>query len=432
MQVRKSAHPEDGNAAFQTHSAAAAAAHVASQVTSISAARQILFATMVGLLVINLFASQTLIGPIAAALHIAPRYQGLVAMLPQLGYAIGLFLLVPLADRWENRCLIASLAAICSLTLAAAGLAPSAWLFLLAITAAGSTTSAIQMLVPLAATMAAEHHRGKVVGNVMSGLMLGILLSRPLANLLLQAGGWRLLYAVLSATVGAATLILYVALPQRRPLSQASYSTLVSSLWHLLKTQPLLRLRGATAALSMAAFSAFWTAVALLLAQTPFGLTPSRIALFALAGAAGAVIAPLAGRAGDRGWSHGATIASHLSIIGALALAGIGGAGWLGFSPQSNPILAIGMLAAAAIWLDSGVTGDQTLGRRAVNLLPAEFRSRLNGLFVGIFFIGGAIGASGAALAWTWAGWSTVCWMGMSFAALALMLHLLSVRPKSI
>ncbi|WP_098493531.1 MFS transporter [Collimonas sp. PA-H2] len=383
---------------------------------------QLLFAAAVGVTVINLFATQTLIATIAAALGLNARLSGMVAMLPQLGYAAGLILLVPLADLLENRRLIVHLLACCALALATAAVSTSGWLFLLAIFLAGSASSAIQIMVPLAALMAPEAQRGGVVGNVMSGLMLGILLSRPLASLLVDLGGWRLLYLVLTLSVALVAATLSRTLPRRQPFAGLSYLALIKSLWQLLLSQPVLRRRALTAALAMATFSLFWTAVALLLTQAPFHLDQRHIALFALAGAAGAIAAPLAGRIGDRGWTRPASHAAHLLMIGALLLAGVAGAGWGGFAVAAHPLPAIAMLVLAAIGLDAGVTTDQTLGRRAINLLQPEARGRLNGLFVGIFFVGGALGAASAALAWVNGGWGSVCLLGIAYAMATLVI----------
>jgi predicted MFS family arabinose efflux permease len=166
----------------------------------------------------------------------------------------------------------------------------------------------------------------------------------------------------------------------------------------------------------MAAFSLFWTAVALRLAEPPFSLGQRGIALFALVGAGGAVVTPLFGRAGDHGWTRSATIFCHLVLIGAMALTT-----WAGSFQSGAPWLPLVLMGASAVLLDIGVTGDQTLGRRAVNLLRPEARGRLNGLFVGIFFIGGAIGSLLAGVAWTWGGWPYVCAIGAAFGLVALL-----------
>ncbi|WP_020204651.1 MFS transporter, partial [Cupriavidus sp. WS] len=252
-------------------------------------------AAAVGVIVLNLFAAQPLTGPVSASLGLPPAWRGLVAMLPQLGYAAGLVLLVPLADLLENRRLVTGTLLLCAAMLALAAAAWSGAVFFVAVAAAGAASCAIQMLVPLAALMAPEAQRGRAVGNVMSGLMLGILLSRPLASLLAGAGGWRACYAVLAGLDALLAVVLMRWLPRRQPAGGHRYAGLIASMWHLLRGQPVLRRHALTAALSMGAFSAFWTAVALRLAQPPFALGSHGLALFALAGAAGAVAAPLAG-----------------------------------------------------------------------------------------------------------------------------------------
>ncbi|WP_394779370.1 MFS transporter [Undibacterium sp.] len=395
----------------------------------ISGSQQFLYAAMIGVLIINLFAPQTLLEQIGTALGLAQDQRGLIAMLPQLGYAAGLLLVVPLTDLTENRALLTRVTSCCALALACAAFAPSTWLFLLAIFIAGATTCAIQMLVPLVASMVAEAHRGKVIGNVMSGLMVGLLLSRPLSNLLVDVGGWRLLYGMMAVSVALVAVALRMIVSVRHPVRPAgglTYGALIGSLWGLLKNQPVLQLRALTAALCMASFTAFWTVIALLLSQAPFAMSPRQIALFALVGASGAVVAPIAGRIGDRGWTRRATIIAHLSAIAGLVIAGVAGAGWGGFDAAAHPWLALGLLAAVAVLVDAGVTTDQTLGRRAINLLSPEQRGRLNGLFVAIFFIGSSLGAFVATIAWAAGGWTAVCLVGIAFMSIALLVYCLA------
>ncbi len=393
---------------------------------AISGSQQFLYAAMIGVLIINLFAPQTLLEQIGTALGLAQDRRGLIAMLPQLGYAAGLILLVPLTDLTENRALITRIIACCALALAGAAFAPTTWLFLLAIFIAGATTCAIQMLVPLVASMVGEAHRGKVIGNVMSGLMVGLLLSRPLSNLLVDVGGWRLLYGMMAVSVALVAVSLRLIVSVRHPAGGLSYLALIGSLWGLLKSQPVLRLRALTAALGMASFTAFWTAIALLLSQQPFAMSSRQIALFALVGASGAIVAPVAGRVGDRGWTRPATIVAHLCVIAGLIVAGIAGAGWGGFDAAAHPWLALVLLAGVAALVDAGVTADQTLGRRSVNMLPPEQRGRLNGLFVSIFFVGSALGAFVATMAWAAGGWAAVCLAGIAFMSVALLVYCLS------
>jgi predicted MFS family arabinose efflux permease len=377
----------------------------------------LLFAVAVGVIVTNLFASQTLIGLIGPSLGFDAAGGGLIATATLLGYAAGLFLLVPLADLLENRRLIVRMLACAALVAGAAALAPTASSLLIALFVLGAACSAIQILVPIAASMAPPERRGRVIGDVMSGLMIGILLSRPLASLIADEFGWRAFYGVNAIAMTLLAIVLATRLPERRPVARSSYRALIASLWRLLRAEPMLRRRALTASLAMAAFSLFWTSIALRLSQSPFHLSQRGIALFALVGAAGAAATPLFGRAGDRGWTRPATTASHLVMIAALMLAA-----WAGSSEGvGSPLLSLLLMGVSAVLLDIGVVGDQTLGRRAVNLLQPEARGRLNGLFVGLFFLGGAVGSTVAGVAGAWGGWTSVCVIGIVFALSALM-----------
>ncbi|MER9236169.1 MFS transporter [Mesorhizobium sp. M0622] len=391
---------------------------------TISGRTTLLFATAVGVIVINLFAPQTLIGLIGPSLGLGGAEGGLVAMATLLGYAAGLFLLVPLADLRENRALIVRMLGSSSVAAGVAAVAPNAAMLLATLFVLGAACSAIQVLVPIAAAMAPPERRGRVIGDVMSGLMLGILLSRPLASLIASAWGWRAFYAVSAVAVAVLTVVLAVCLP-RRPVSSAmTYPGLIASLWRLVCSEPQLRIRALTASLAMAAFSVFWTSVALRLAQPPFELTQRGIALFALVGAGGAVVAPLFGRAGDRGWTRRTTILCHLAMIAAFGLCA-----WAAAATVDASTLPLIVMGGSAVLLDIGVTGDQTLGRRIVNLLNPEARGRLNGLFVGLFFLGGAAGSALAGIAWAWFGWSAISALGILIGLLALAVDWLAARP---
>ena len=379
------------------------------------------FAVAAGVIVLSLYASQPLAGIIGPSLGLGGTDTGLVTTITLLGYAGGLFLIVPLTDLVENRALITRTLSAAVAALAGAAAAPSALLFLVASFFVGVSASAIQMLVPTAAALAPASERGRVVGNVMGGLMLGILLSRPAASLVAEYAIWRWFYGILAALVALLTIVLGRVVPKRRPAQRASYLQLIASLLALLGQEPVLRRRATSQGLCMGAFGVFWTSVALRLAEPPFNLTQTGIALFALAGAAGAVVAPIAGRAGDKGLTRPATILAHLAILGALALAACGGAEVADIMPAP---LALGAMVLAAVLLDLGVIGDQTLGRRSINMLQPEARGRLNGLFTGLFFLGAALGSSLSGLAWVKAGWSGVCAVGALFATAALFLSL--------
>ncbi|TPI12785.1 MFS transporter [Mesorhizobium sp. B4-1-3] len=384
-------------------------------VSTITRSQTLLLAASVGIIVTNLFAPQTLVGLIGPSLGAAASESGLVSMATLLGYAAGLFFLVPLSDLVENRVLVLRMLCAAALAATVASFAPSAASLLAVLFVLGAACSCIQVLVPVAASMAPPGQDGRVIGDVMSGLMIGILLSRPIASLVADAFGWRAFYGISAAALALLAILLGLTLPRRKPLAHTSYVGLIASLIGLLGQEPVLRRRAFTASLVMAAFSVFWTAVALRLSTPPFDLGQKGIALFALVGAGGAAVTPIFGRAGDRGFTRSATILCHLVLIAALGLAA-----WAGAAKAGGAWLPLILMGVSAVLLDIGVTGDQTLGRRAVNLLQPKARGRINGLFVGIFFIGGAIGSLLAGIAWAWGGWNAVCAAGAVFGVAAL------------
>jgi predicted MFS family arabinose efflux permease len=381
----------------------------------------VLFATAIG---VNLFAPQTLVGLIGPSLGFDAAASGLIAMATLLGYAAGLFLLVPLADRFENRRLVVWLLGGAVIAAGLTALAPSGAALLRALFVLGAACSAIQILVPVAAALAPPERRGRVIGDVMSGLMVGVVLSRPVASLIADAWGWRVFYAISAAAMALLTALLAARLPRRQPETQASYPALIASLWHLLRSEPTLRQCALTAALMMAAFSVFWTSVALRLAQTPYDLNQRGIALFALVGAGGTLVSPLAGRAGDLGWTRPVTVASHLLMIAALAVAA-----WTDSLHAASSWWPLAVLAASANLLNVALVGEQTVGRRAINLVRPEARGRMNGLFVGLFFLGGALGSAVAGPAWAAGGWPATCAAGALFGVAALIAGAV-VRPR--
>ncbi|QCG92427.1 MFS transporter [Azospirillum sp. TSA2s] len=377
----------------------------------------LLMALACGVVVANIYYAQPLVGLIGPAVGLSPETASLVVTLTQVGYGAGLVLLVPLGDLLENRRLV--VVTLCSTVLAllVAAVAPTASLFLTAAFLIGVTSVAVQMLVPLAAHMAPEASRGQVVGNVMSGLLLGILLARPVSSLIADSLGWRAVFGLSAVVMVGFALLLWRVLPQRRPKGQSSYGALLGSLGRLLVRTPVLQRRTVYQTMMFAAFSLYWTSVPLLLMGAPFHLSQRGIALFALSGAAGALVAPIAGRIADRGWTRPATGF-------ALAIAA------LSFFVARAGEGSIALLVLAGLLLDMGVQMNMVLGQRAIYSLGAETRSRMNAIYMAIFFLGGAAGSALAGYAFAVGGWAPVTWIGFAFPAVGLLFYLTEFRGR--
>jgi len=379
---------------------------------AVSAWMILLLAFACGLIVANIYYAQPLAGPIGAALGLSPAATGLIVTLTQIGYGAGLLFIVPLGDLLETRRLVLTLIGLATLSLLAAALSTHPLPFFTAILCIGLASVAVQVLVPYAAHLAPEAVRGQVVGNVMSGLMLGIMLARPVSSFIAQFTSWHTVFFLSAAAMALLALLLRITLPPRKPISTLSYRKLLSSMAQLMRSTPILQRRALYQACLFAAFSLFWTTTPLLLAGPEFRLSQGGIALFALAGVAGAIASPIAGRFADRGWSKPATAFAMLAVAAAFLITHIGAYG----SP-----LALGLLVAAGILLDFGVTTNLVLGQRAIFVLGAEYRSRLNGLYMATFFAGGALGSALGGLAFAHGGWLLASWLGFALPVVALL-----------
>jgi predicted MFS family arabinose efflux permease len=379
--------------------------------SSISSWMTFLIALSCGVIVANIYYAQPLVGPIAAELGLTPQAAGLIVTVTQIGYGAGLLLIVPLGDLVENRRLVLSVTALGAVALATAAFAKHPVPFLVAALCVGLGSVAVQILVPYAGHLSPEHIRGRVIGNIMSGLMLGIMLARPVSSFIASVSSWHVVYALSAGIMVLLTLALRYALPVRQPRARLGYGALLASMVYLTRTTPVLRRRALYQASLFAAFNLFWTAVPLVLAGPDFRMSQTGIALFALAGVGGAVISPIAGRIADRGWTRPATaIAMLLTTVGfALTLLA---------SPGSTSSLALFVIAA--ITIDAGTQGNVTLGYRALFGLGAEHRSRLNGLYMTTFFLAGAAGSAIGAWAYVHGGWTLAACIGGLLPLLAL------------
>lgn len=366
--------------------------------------------------VANIYYAQALIGPITHEFAIAPGWAGSVVTLTQLGYGAGLFLIVPLSDRSENRRLILLTVAGLVLSLVGAALSYSAAIFMLCSVAIGLCSVGSQILLPLATHFVAPAQRGRVIGNIMGGLVTGIMLSRPLANAIAAAFGWRAVFWISAAMMTLLGGILWRVLPSHAPQQHLAYRTLLWSIGHLLIEYAPLRRRIAYHGILFTVFNMFWTVVPLLLHER-FMLGQGGIALFALAGAGGALAAPLAGRLADAGYTRVATWCA-MSVIGLAVL----GSEW---AVRDGYLV---LLAVMALCLDAGVQTNHIISQRVIFGLNDTARGRLNAAYMTAVFLCGAAGSSsGAALfsIWGWSGFAIV-------AVLLCLMHLVFFAVESL
>ncbi|MFK8251659.1 MFS transporter [Ancylobacter terrae] len=355
----------------------------------------------------NLYYAQPLIALIAPDIGLDETWASLIVTLGQVGYIAGLLFIVPLGDLHENRGLIVTMLVVAAAGLLIAWSAPAAGLFLAAAFLFGIGSVVAQIAVPFAAHLAPPEERGRRVGFVVSGLMTGILLARPLSSFIAAAIGWHGVFACAAALMLLLALALRLTLPKRHPGSTAGYAALVGSLVPLMRRTPLLQRRALYQATMFGAFTLFWSAVPLLLSGPDFGYGQDRIALFALAGAAGVVASPIAGRMADRGHGRLGTGIAFVTAILGFAMTAIGAA--------YGSVVA---LAIGAVVLDGAATANLVFGQRALFMLDPAIRSRLNALYIGSFFAGGALGSAIASPLYTAGGWPLVTVAGIAGLAL--------------
>ncbi|AOJ94739.1 major facilitator transporter [Burkholderia multivorans] len=374
----------------------------------------LLLAAAAGLGVAPLYYAQPMLGALGTDLGASARAIGFVPTLTQLGYALGILLLAPLGDRFDRRRVIVAKAAALVVALLLAAVAPSLGLLLAASFAIGLTATMAQDVVPAAATLAHDQHRGRIVGTVMTGLLLGILLSRVVAGFVAETAGWRAMFALAAASVAAIGIVAARGLPRFAPTTQLPYRALIGSLRELWQRHRALRRAALAQGLLAIGFSAFWSTLAIMLHDAPFHLGSAAAGAFGLAGAAGALAAPIAGRLADR---HGPEHVTRIGIgIATLSFAAMAAA------PAMPAHAQLALLAAATIGFDLGVQATLIAHQAIVYRIDPASRSRLNAvLFVGMF-IGMAAGAALGGLLLTQLGWNAVIGLAVasSLAALAV------------
>ena len=366
----------------------------------------LLLATTAGLSVASLYYSQPMLGVLGPDLRADSRVVGLVPTLTQLGYALGILLLAPLGDRFDRRRIIVIKSVALLLALLMSGLAPGIGALLAASLAVGLAATVAQDVVPAAATLAPPAQRGRIVGTVMTGLLLGILLSRVVSGFVAQQWGWRTVYVAAAVVIGVLTLAAWRGLPRFAPTTDLGYRALLGSMVALWHRHPALRRATWAQALLALGFSAFWSTLAVMLHEQ-FHLGTAAAGAFGLAGAAGALAAPLAGRLADR---RGPEVVTRYGA--ALAAASFAA---LGLAPGLPESAQLALIVAAAVGFDFGVQATLVAHQTIVYGLEPAARSRLNALLFTGMFVGMSAGAALGSVAlaqWGWAGVVAVATLG--------------------
>jgi predicted MFS family arabinose efflux permease len=367
--------------------------------TGMSQAMVVLFAVACGVSVANLYYAQPVLDNIARSLGTGAGTAGLVVTFAQIGYAVGLALLVPLGDLLARRWLVPTVLLVTAGGLVASAAAPSIGVLIAVGLIVGAGSVAAQILVPMAASLADEEHRGHVVGMVMSGLLMGILLARTVSGIVAQAASWRVVYVMAAGLTALLAVVLARWLPRELPRPHLGYGALMRSAASLLVTEPLLRRRIVFGALGFAAFSVFWTTMAFVLSDAPYHYGDLTIGLFGLVGAGGALCANFAGRWADRGWTKLTTLA----FAGLVALS---------FLPLWWGRHNLTMLIVGILLLDVGVQGLQVTNQSMIYRLRPEARSRINSAYMVCYFAGGAIGSAVGSSVYDSHHWAGVCVLG--------------------
>ena len=374
----------------------------------LSPALILLMSVATGLAVASNYYAQPLLDTIARAFDLSASSAGFIVTAAQLGYAAGLLFLVPLGDMFEHRMLIVSMTLLAAGGMLITASSQSLTMMIIGTALTGLFSVVAQILVPLAATLASPEKRGKVVGTIMSGLLLGILLARTVAGLLASLGGWRTVYWVASVLMVIMALALWRGLPKVKQENHLNYPQLLASVFSLFTRDKLLRTRAVLGCLTFANFSILWTSMAFLLAAPPFNYSEGVIGLFGLAGAAGALGARPAGGLADKGKSHMTTSAGLVLLLLSW------GAIWYGH--VSVLALIVGILV-----LDLTVQGVHITNQTVIYRVKPDARNRLTAGYMTSYFIGGAAGSLISASAWQHAGWTGVCAIGAIVAAINLL-----------
>jgi predicted MFS family arabinose efflux permease len=374
-----------------------------------------LFAVAGGAAVGNLYWAQPLLDLIAADFHASPAAAGWLVTATQIGYAVGILLIVPLGDILDRHRLIPVMMLAAAAALVLCAVAPSFPVLLVALAAVGVTTVSGQILTPLAGDLADDETRGRVVGTVVSGILIGILLSRTISGLVAGAAGWRAIYALAALAAVVFAVLLHRAVPPLEPKTRMPYPALIASVGAVVARERTVRWTLVLAATGFAMFTMFWTSLTFLLSGPPFRYPVSVIGLFGLAGLAGAVAAQRTGLLHDRGWFLPATGVALSLVLASFVLSAFAGR-------------SVALVLVVVVVLDVALQAFGILNQLRVFAVSHEARSRLNTAYVTCNFLGGAVGSAAAAVLWNAGGWTAISSAGITLSLFALALWALGRR----
>ncbi|MXP27114.1 MFS transporter [Altererythrobacter indicus] len=391
----------------------------ASSASTLSGFTILLMSVACGAMVANLYYAQTLLEIIGPEVGMSTGMAGLITTLTQLGYGLGLILIVPLADLFENRRLVLISTGMTIVGCLGIALSNNAATFLIASIITGVGATGAQVLVPLASHLAAPERQGRVVGTVMSGLLFGIMLSRPLASFLAGSFGWRTTFFASSALLAVIGIALFIACPRREPAGGMSYRRVLASTFGQLARFRVVRMRAFYQASMFAAFNLFWTAAPMTLIHD-FGLGHTAIGAFALAGAGGALVAPLAGWLADHRLTRPASLGSLILLTAGFLLADwtVAAASIIGFTIM-------------AVVIDSAVQINQITGQKLIFSLDPEARGRINASYMAVMFVFGAMGSVIGSTSFEAGGWSLSAMVGAAIGLIAIGIYLLADKGAS-
>lgn len=373
--------------------------------------------------VANLYYNQPLLTQMEKTFAVTSDAAGYVSTLTQLGYALGLFLFVPLGDMVNRRKLILTLMIAATASLVGAGLAPNLALMYLASCIVGLASVVPQIIIPLASQMAEPERQGRVVGTIVSGVLIGILLARTISGLIGGLWGWRVMYGIAAVLMLLLFLLLRNRLPHFTVNKTTSYGNLLLSMGGLIRQHRTLREAMIIVACNFAVFSLFWTVFGFHASGAPFHYSSPVVGLFGLVGAVGAFCAPISGRLADK--------TQPKLVVGFMV--GLVFVSFIVFKALGNGLVG---LIVGIILLDLGIQGAQVLNQSRIYGLDNSARSRLNTVYMVSAFIGGAIGSSIGSYFWVNAGWTGVTWSGIILSLVSFSVwtvhRLLDSRQKAV